>query len=699
MAPAETLPRRSSLSVSSSSIPRRAAPAYSIQWVVALARFYTDVDVTGTDASTNDIQEPFPVARKRFAAQSDFLRELKNLKHLRASLSHHDRIARYIATVTVGLDESAQCNILLPLADSDLEKFLTGRPPHPSTPITLFDMLAEARNLAGALQFLHEHIQLDHGLVRPVAPFAVDGHVRCCHMDLKPANILVYLGEAARPVGKWKITDFGISVLSCPEDGPLQSREVTATMRTYATRPPGTYQPPELTEDGSSQALGRRSDIWSFACILVRILVRAMTGPAGLSEFDDLRGRTDCGTAEHRHDYFYRGSPPSLNPYVRSWIDGMATLDPSHNSAALDRCKDLLLAMFNVDRRNRPTSKQVHSGLGGILKLLMRRQPTPPLPLENDEGQLQPVVPASSPSSPGSTRASVRYLLQCIDEGDVENIPTQLSLVPNPNELFQGRSALLSAVRAAYPDPTTLRQLLHHARSLEINLDLEIKGKSGQTALVIAAEAGNVSTIEALLGAGAAIDGRREGSLTPLMTASFHGHILAVEVLLDRGADPLAVSQNGWNSLHHAAAGKGTAQVITCLCKVVSVNTVSSRGESPLLVAVRRTPDTNLGCEWREKFNALLAFEPDLNLSDSSGQTPLAVAVANRRWNWARALLEHKATWTGDIPRNMPNNNIRDLLRSRITRPRGASEGNIQPRRSSTSIFRTWTNPRQRDSS
>jgi regulation of enolase protein 1 (concanavalin A-like superfamily) len=79
--------------------------------------------------------------------------------------------------------------------------------------------------------------------------------------------------------------------------------------------------------------------------------------------------------------------------------------------------------------------------------------------------------------------------------------------------------------------------------------DVHQRSKDGETALHVAAIKGTESVVRALLDAGSEVDARTpKGStiyMTPTMWATYHGHAVMVEMLLDAGADPLAADENG----------------------------------------------------------------------------------------------------------------------------------------------------------
>ena len=61
-----------------------------------------------------------------------------------------------------------------------------------------------------------------------------------------------------------------------------------------------------------------------------------------------------------------------------------------------------------------------------------------------------------------------------------------------------------------------------------------------------AAEKGNLSLIEALIGSGVNIECRDENGWTPLLKAVYEGHITVSVFLLDQRADVNAKNKYGW---------------------------------------------------------------------------------------------------------------------------------------------------------
>lgn len=295
------------------------------------------------------------VACKKIRLPKDFVKEVDNLQILRESLTRHHRIMLHLATMAHGPNHY----ILLPYAQyGDLELFLhCGIGPDRKEKYDFDKRFNEVRNgdvthhllsqcwsLANALKWLHNGIQIEK----------TSSTVFCAHMDLKPANILIQPDPDSEPnsiVGKWMISDFGISVLK-EEAKPHDSEFVSIgdyyshlamrrhqTMNTLPTRREGTYQAPEVRLPGNAayrssssardvQGIGRKSDIWSYGCIFSEVLAFALDQDKLVKAFRSQR-------KGHGNDYFYEAEQthlgPSENtaeryhvrPSVLTWLDSI----------------------------------------------------------------------------------------------------------------------------------------------------------------------------------------------------------------------------------------------------------------------------------------------------------------------------------------------------------------------------------------
>jgi len=90
------------------------------------------------------------------------------------------------------------------------------------------------------------------------------------HRDLKPANVKI------TPDGKVKVLDFGIAkgLLDEPSIQRNAAQEDTPTVLTASTRPGAILGTPAYMspEQARGESVDKRSDIWSFGCVLYECL-------------------------------------------------------------------------------------------------------------------------------------------------------------------------------------------------------------------------------------------------------------------------------------------------------------------------------------------------------------------------------------------------------------------------------------------
>ncbi|KAH4299381.1 hypothetical protein HBH64_046330 [Parastagonospora nodorum] len=326
------------------------------------------------------------VACKRFHVSNprrDSMRELKNLEILKESITSHANIRIHLAVLLY----KGEHLILLPWADHhDLDHFLAegfdfgGKPvydfaevfPLANNGALIKDVCVQMYRIADALAWLHE------GIVAPVK----EGRLYFAHMDLKPNNILIDKSNSSvvSVVGKWVLTDFGISAFR-EDDGSSTSdlptiRDVyeRLTIQTTPRREAGAYQPPEAQgvrgRDSGNKvgfntgSVRRQGDIWAFACIFSEVLTFALGQASAVSTFRSQR------TGRHKDDYFYESvTSQHLRPNddhhmyevraeVLEWLRKLVSDDQSPNRG-IECCVSTILKMLVTDASQRPKAKQL----------------------------------------------------------------------------------------------------------------------------------------------------------------------------------------------------------------------------------------------------------------------------------------------------------------------------------------------------
>ena len=173
-----------------------------------------------------------------FAQDPDRIARLQREAEVLATLNHPNIGAVY------GFEESAAATgIVLELVEGPT---LADRIVHGALPLD--EALAIAKQIADALDAAH-----DKSII---------------HRDLKPANVKV------TPGGKVKVLDFGLAKMADAEPARGSSLSMSPTLAVQATSAGlilGTagYMSPEQAR---GKAVDRRTDIWSFGCVLYEML-------------------------------------------------------------------------------------------------------------------------------------------------------------------------------------------------------------------------------------------------------------------------------------------------------------------------------------------------------------------------------------------------------------------------------------------
>ena len=133
----------------------------------------------------------------------------------------------------------------------------------------------------------------------------------------------------------------------------------------------------------------------------------------------------------------------------------------------------------------------------------------------------------------------------------------------------------------------------------------------------------------------------RDG-LTPLHAAAAAGNAHVVELLLDRGADPVSASPQGWTVLH-AAASEGGADVLGLVMAAMEAAGAGAANAAEQKEEEEEDPELD-GPKIEDLDEAAIAAitgsTNPYDFVDSDGLTPLLVACSLGHVDCARRLLE-----------------------------------------------------------
>jgi ankyrin repeat protein len=104
----------------------------------------------------------------------------------------------------------------------------------------------------------------------------------------------------------------------------------------------------------------------------------------------------------------------------------------------------------------------------------------------------------------------------------------------------------------------------------------------GQTPLMLASIGGHVEAIRVLIEKGANLEAADESGMTPLILASFTGHVQAIRMLIEKGANLEAVDENGMTPLMLASVSGHEDALRVLIENGANVEAPDNSGKTPL---------------------------------------------------------------------------------------------------------------------
>ncbi|MEW6351666.1 MAG: ankyrin repeat domain-containing protein [Thermodesulfobacteriota bacterium] len=163
-----------------------------------------------------------------------------------------------------------------------------------------------------------------------------------------------------------------------------------------------------------------------------------------------------------------------------------------------------------------------------------------------------------------------------------------------------------------------------------------LKSRGAQSDLWIAALTGDTQELQRFIDAGADVNARDGQGWTPLMNAAQKGHVEAVKLLLDKGANP-AAERCGRSAAVEAVVSGGSPEIVALLVdRGLGVVPNSGTQQWPLLASA---------CKWGrvEAVKLLLAKGAEVNQRGPGGTSPLMVACSEGQTEAAKVLLDNGA--------------------------------------------------------
>jgi ankyrin repeat protein len=231
--------------------------------------------------------------------------------------------------------------------------------------------------------------------------------------------------------------------------------------------------------------------------------------------------------------------------------------------------------------------------------------------------------------------------------------------------IFAGLT-LVAAGACAHADPRDLekawgdalrtKDLTAIGHLLEAGADPGWTATGGRTALMFAAEGGDLGLVDQLLDAGASVEAMNQYRGNALLFAAKGGDVAVTRRLIAAGADVNHVADLGWTALLVAAA-KGNADVCLVLVEAgANPNAQDKNGWTPLMHAVS---GRHLATA-----TALLevpAVDPDLR--EENGSTALHMAALGGNEAMVRLLVDHGADLTAETAMGFTPAEVADAAR------------------------------------
>jgi ankyrin repeat protein len=167
---------------------------------------------------------------------------------------------------------------------------------------------------------------------------------------------------------------------------------------------------------------------------------------------------------------------------------------------------------------------------------------------------------------------------------------------------------------------------------IEEGANVNAKNMWGETALHYAAEKGHKEVVELLIAKGADINA---GRIEALQYAMDNGHTEVAIILINKGASVNPKTKSGWTPLHNAAYGGYKQVVEILLAKGAYVNSKDTKGYTPLNIAVDR--------DYNDVAKLLIDKGANVNAGDEDNYTPLYYAIWNSNKDMVNLLINNGA--------------------------------------------------------
>ncbi|RYC79938.1 hypothetical protein BFJ63_vAg17178 [Fusarium oxysporum f. sp. narcissi] len=225
-------------------------------------------------------------------------------------------------------------------------------------------------------------------------------------------------------------------------------------------------------------------------------------------------------------------------------------------------------------------------------------------------------------------------LLAAMAKGNKDSVTALLGLssrIHNGTDITYGLKSKIDSVK---PNHTPVSWACEEGHLAIAAFLLEQDAQVGVDDLVRFVGNGNIEAVKMLLEKGADAAAATENGWTPLHLASKNGHLEIVKVLLEKGADVTAATEYGWTSLHQASE-KGHLEIARLLLeKGADVTAATEYGWTSIHQASEKGH--------LEIAKMLIEKGADARAADKYGSTPLHLASRHGHLEIAKMLKIYK---------------------------------------------------------
>ena len=149
---------------------------------------------------------------------------------------------------------------------------------------------------------------------------------------------------------------------------------------------------------------------------------------------------------------------------------------------------------------------------------------------------------------------------------------------------------------------------------LERGFDPNTRDGKGQPGLTVAMQEQSLKVTRLLLGQPSVdVNALNQAGESALMIAALKGNVTSLGLLLERGA---RINQPGWSAIHYAATGPEPQAVRLLLDRGADVNAASPNGSTPLMMAAQYGAEASVNLLLERGADARLRNQRDLRAAD-----------------------------------------------------------------------------------